>query len=119
VLVRISGGSKNWIASNVVWISGGVVLIKVRNKSTTGSQQTRGPCFLARAFLFANFPFCRTRSEDSAERTGRKSRTNVLRQESEGEVTQEETAGFDRSNRVYSEHALSLSKGLSRSPAPH
>jgi len=51
------------------------------------------------AFLFAKIPLCRTRSEDSADRIGRKSHTNVLRQESEGEVTQGETAGFDRSDR--------------------
>jgi proteic killer suppression protein len=52
------------------------------------------------AFLFAKFPLCRTRSEDSADRIGRKSSTNVLRQESEGEVTQGETECFDRSDRV-------------------
>ncbi len=40
--VRISGGSKDWIASNVVWISGIGVLIKVRNESTKGSQNFRG-----------------------------------------------------------------------------
>ena len=55
---------------------------------------------IAWAFLFANFPLCRTRSEDSADRIGRKSLTHVLRQESEGEVTQGETASFDRSDRV-------------------
>jgi len=38
--------------------------------------------------------------EDSADRTGRKSPTNVLWQESEREATQEETECFDRSDRI-------------------
>ncbi len=45
------------------------------------------------------FVCSRTRSEDSADRVGRKSPTDVLRQESEGEVTQGEIH-FDRSDRV-------------------
>jgi hypothetical protein len=52
------------------------------------------------AILFANYPLCRTRSEDSTDQVGRKAVQNVLRQESEGEVTQGETDGFDRSDRV-------------------
>jgi len=39
----------------------------------------------------AIFLFCRTRSEDSADRIGRKSSADVMCQESEGEVTQGET----------------------------
>jgi hypothetical protein len=34
--------AKNWIASNVVWISGIGVLIKVRNEFTKGSQNSKG-----------------------------------------------------------------------------
>jgi hypothetical protein len=56
------------------------------------------------ALLFAIFPLGRTRSEDSADRIGRKSPTNVLRQESEGEVTQ-----GDAVSTVVTESTLSLS----------
>ncbi len=50
--------------------------------------------------MFANFPVCRTRSEDSADRVGGRAAQDVLRKEFEGEVTQEETECFDRSDRV-------------------
>ena len=65
-----------------------------------GEPANKGPVPKAWVFLFAKIPLCRTRSEDSADRSGRKSLTNVLCQESEGEVTQGETEGFDRSDRV-------------------
>jgi hypothetical protein len=65
-----------------------------------GSQQTTRPVLTAWAFLFVNFPLCRTRSEDSADRVGGRAAQDVLRKESEGEVTQEETECFDRSDRV-------------------
>jgi len=38
--------------------------------------------------------------EDSADQAGGRAAQNVLRKESEGEVTQRETEGFDRSDRV-------------------
>jgi hypothetical protein len=37
----MSGGNKNWIVSNIVWISGSQVLIRVRNEFTPGGQQKR------------------------------------------------------------------------------
>jgi hypothetical protein len=46
-----------------------------------GEPANKGPVPKAWAFLFAHFPDCRTRSEDSADRIGRKSPTDVLRQE--------------------------------------
>jgi hypothetical protein len=57
-----------------------------------GKPANKGPVPKAWAFLFTRFPLRRTRSEDSADRSGRKSFTDVPRQESEGEVTQGETS---------------------------
>jgi len=67
----------------------------------TGEPANKGPVLKKHGpFCLLSFPLWRTRSEDSADRIGRKSSTHVLRQESEGEVTQGETEGFDRSDRV-------------------
>ncbi len=72
-----------------------------KSSTDSGSQQIKGPCYFWHGpFYLLTFPDRRTRSEDSADRVGRKSPTNVLRQESEGEVTQGETKCFDRSDRV-------------------
>ena len=49
-------------------------------------------------FFNSGFFNRRTRSEDSADRLGKKSGTGVPRQESEGEVMQGETECFDRSD---------------------
>ena len=55
---------------------------------------------MAWAFLFANFPDLQDSKRGFRRPNRRKSSTNVPRQESEGEVTQGETASFDRSDRV-------------------
>ena len=80
--------------------SGWLLTTRLQVRVLPGEPANKRPVLFSMGLLFANFADCRTRSEDSADRIGRKSLTNVLRQESEGEVTQGETVSFDRSDRV-------------------
>jgi hypothetical protein len=70
-------------------------------------------------FLFADISSCRTRSEDSADQGGGRAAQKVLRKESEGEVTQGETEGFDRSDRACPEPVEEFTLSMPRAcPEP-